>query len=46
MPGKCVVVCVWRRSQWAEQDANGIRVTVDWMLEDYRCGDSGGDAVF
>ena len=18
MPGKCVVVCVWRRSQWAE----------------------------
>ena len=40
MPGKCVVVCVWRRSQWAELVSGRLSLVY------YRCGDSGGDAVF
>ena len=38
--GKCVVVCVWRRSQWAELVSGRLSLVY------YRCGDSGGDAVF
>ena len=40
MPGKCVVVCVWRRSQWAELVSGRLSLVY------YRCGDSGGDAMF
>ena len=35
MPGKCVVVCVWRRSQWAELVSGRLSLVY------YRCGDSG-----
>ena len=35
-----VVVCVWRRSQWAELVSGRLSLVY------YRCGDSGGDAVF
>lgn len=40
MPGKCVVVCVWRRSQWAELVSGRLSLVY------YRCGDSGGMQCF
>lgn len=39
MSGKCVVVCVWRRSQRAELVSGRLPLVY------YRCGDSGRDAV-
>ena len=39
MPGKCVVVCVWRRSQRAKLVSGRLPLVY------YRCGDSGRDAV-